>query len=60
MPRDVGQRLPWYFILQPSYWRGDVHIGKMVRAHFTDGHGHGAGGGEEEEEGLQGMLCLLL
>lgn len=34
MPRDVGQRLPWYFVLQPSYWRGDALITKMVRADF--------------------------
>lgn len=34
MPRDVGQRLPWYFVLQPSYWRGDALITKMVRADY--------------------------
>lgn len=34
MPRDVGQRLPWYFVFQPSYWRGDALITKMVRADY--------------------------
>lgn len=51
MPRDVGQRLPWYFVLQPSYWRGDALITKMVRADYhtqqdaPTQHGDVSGGG---------------